>query len=111
MSEESIPFSLPQHQLSGGPPPPPSERPGAIHCADEVGVQSNPALAAEGWERRHLVDPERAEESIELYESLGFEVLAQQLTEEDFSETCRECASAICRTYVLLHTRRKKQGS
>lgn len=86
---------------------PPEQHRDTISCADDVGVRTNPKLAAEGWERRSLVDPARAEEFIELYESLGFEVLAQKLTAEDFSDTCRECASVVCQTYILIHTRKK----
>ena len=80
------------------------------NCADDIGVRTDPKLAAEGWERRSLVDPSRAEEFIELYESLGFEVLAQKLTPEDFSETCRDCASVVCKTYILIHTRKKRKS-
>ena len=86
----------------------PEEYGEAISCADDIGVRTNSKLAVEGWERRSLVDPARAEEFIELYESLGFEVLAQTLTPEDFADSCRECAStSICRTYLLIHTRKR----
>lgn len=69
-------------------------------------VRSDPALIAAGWVRRHLVDPDRARESVELYESMGFEVLAHELTPEDFGPQCQECASVVCRSHVLIYTRR-----
>lgn len=71
-------------------------------------VRSDPALIAAGWVRRHLVDPDRARESVELYESMGFEVLAHELTPADFGPRCQECASIVCRSYVLIYTRRPK---
>ena len=70
-------------------------------------VRSDPALIAEGWERRHMVGPDRIEESIEIYTSMGLEVKAQPLTPEDFADQCKECGSIICHSYVLIYTRKK----
>ncbi len=77
-------------------------------CTDLIGVRASEALEADGWTRRHLADPHRAEEAKQLYEEMGFEVLSQVLTPEDFAESCNECASTVCRTYVLIYTRRRK---
>lgn len=71
-------------------------------------MRTNPELAAAGWERRSVVDPARAAEFVELYESLGFEVLVQTLTPQDFADSCRDCAStSVCRTYILIYTRNR----
>ncbi len=67
---------------------------------------ANRALEAAGWERRFLADELRAREAVELYESLGYEVRAQQLEPADFGPQCDECAAAVCRSYVLIYTRR-----
>ena len=75
------------------------------------GVRSDPALEAQGWVRRHLVDPDRARESRELYESMGFEVLERTLSPEDFGQQCRDCASIICRSYILIYTRSSETES
>ncbi len=105
MNQEPRNISLPQQQpTSAG-----SVQPNLVNCSEDVGAQVDPILAAQGWERRQLVDPERAQEFIELYESLGFEVLAKKLTPEDFAKACQEGASVVCQTYVLLHTRKKKK--
>ncbi len=64
-------------------------------------------LIAQGWVRRHLVDPARARESIELYTSMGYEVKAQEPAPEDFGSRCGQCASIICHSHVLIYTRRK----
>lgn len=76
-------------------------------------VPGDPKLLAEGWVRKHLVDPDRARESIELYTSLGYEVRAQKLTPADFGPMCKDCASVVCRSYVLIYTRKNqpKNGS
>ncbi len=83
-------------------PPNPEEDPNAF------AVQADPRLIADGWVRRHLVGPDRAQESIELYTSLGYEVKAQKLTPADFGPKCSECASVACRSYVLIYTRKKE---
>ncbi len=74
--------------------------------ADELSVQADPKLIAEGWERRHLVDPDRAKESVELYTAMGFEVKECTLNPADFGPMCQSCASAVCRTYVMIYTRK-----
>jgi len=65
-------------------------------------------LAAEGWVRRHLVAPDRARESMDLYSSLGFEVRTCALTPDDFPTQCAHCAPEVCRSYVMIYTRRKQ---
>ncbi len=85
---------------------------GQANCGDpasleSISVQPDPELLAGGWERRQLADPDRAKEAIELYESLGFEVLAKELTEEDFGDACKTCAIAGCNGYVMIYTRKK----
>jgi hypothetical protein len=69
-------------------------------------IPADPELIADGWERRHLADPDRAEEAVQLYSSLGFEVKCQKLTPADFGPDCGDCASVVCKTYVLIYTRR-----
>ena len=79
-------------------------------CGDGEGesfsVRDDPTLIAAGWERRQLADPNRAKEAIDLYESLGFEVLAKELKDSDFGEDCKTCAVVGCQGYVMIYTRR-----
>lgn len=70
-------------------------------------IVDDPSLDEAGWVRRHLADPARAKESVELYTSLGFEVLSRRLQPRDFGPQCRDCAVTICRSYVLIYTRSK----
>jgi hypothetical protein len=69
-------------------------------------IPADPQLVSEGWERRYLADPDRAREAIDLYESLGYEVKAQKLTPDDFGPNCGDCASVVCKSYVLIYTRK-----
>lgn len=71
------------------------------------GVPDDPKLIAEGWVRRHLVDPARAKESTELYTSMGLEVMVRKLAPSDFGAKCQSCAESICATYVIIYTRKK----
>ncbi len=73
---------------------------------DKRDIRSDPELIAAGWVRRHLVDMERAQESLELYSSIGYEVKMQELKPEDFGPNCLHCTSVICRSYVLVYTRK-----
>ncbi len=72
----------------------------------EAGIAGNPALEAEGWQRRYLADEPRAREALELYGSMGFEVRAEKLDAEDFAEQCGDCSPTVCRSYVMIYTRK-----
>ncbi len=68
--------------------------------------QADPNLEAEGWRRRYLADPDRTEEAKEIYESLGLEVRIERLTPQDFGSECGTCPETVCKTYVLIYTRK-----
>ncbi len=70
-------------------------------------LRGNTALEAEGWERRYLADPDRAREAVELYSSMGFEVRAEKLEPADFGPQCGDCSQVVCRSYVLIYTRKR----
>jgi hypothetical protein len=70
------------------------------------GIPGNRALEAEGWQRRYLADPQRAQEAVDLYGALGFEVRAEKLTPSDFGPQCGDCSLVVCREYVLIYTRK-----
>jgi hypothetical protein len=69
-------------------------------------VQDDPELLAQGWVRRFMAAPERAREATDLYEAMGFEVKAVDLTPADFGPNCTECGSGLCQSYVLIYTRK-----
>ena len=67
----------------------------------------DPALVAEGWERRFMADGQRLKEYTELYESMGYEVRAEKVKPEEISDQCAGCRLLICRQFLTLYTRRK----
>lgn len=76
---------------------------------EEIGrtaVHGDPELIARGWVRRHLVDLERAREAVELYTSIGYEVKVKNLTPAELQSTCLPCAPGLCRSCVVIYTRK-----
>lgn len=65
-------------------------------------------LERDGWQRRHMVEPGRAQESIELYEKMGFEVMTQAPSLRDFGPNCKDCAQSACDSWVVVYTRKKR---
>ena len=76
--------------------------------SDGFGISSDAELVADGWERRFLADPERAREAVQLYTSLGYEVLEHKLTPAEFGPMCGQCPETSCLSYVMIYTRRKE---
>ena len=70
-------------------------------------LQPDPALVAEGWERRFTADAQRAQEAIELYTQLGYEVRAESLLPEQFTGECEGCQSQVISTFKTIYTRKK----
>jgi hypothetical protein len=73
--------------------------------ADGFAIRDDAELVAAGWERRFLADPDRAREATELYTSLGYEVLAHELTPDEFGPMCAQCPASACLSYVMIYTR------
>lgn len=69
--------------------------------------QANPALAAEGWERRFMADGLRLAEYTELYASMGYEVRAEKVPPDEIGPECGDCRLLICRQFVTLYTRKR----
>ena len=64
------------------------------------------------WERRSIIDNDRVSEQVEMYESIGFEVMVkdvdpEQLPEQLPEEYCKECFIANPEKYKILYTRKK----
>ena len=53
-----------------------------------------------------MVDGDRAAESEALYQQLGYEVKLQELKPSDFGAQCQACASGVCKSYVVVYTRK-----
>ena len=77
---------------------------------DDSWIRPDSRLVSQGWVRRHVTDPARAQESLELYESLGYEVTVRTLTPADLGPQCAACSDVVCRSYVVLYTRMREAG-
>ncbi len=69
-------------------------------------------LVAEGWERRFVATEPRLREAVELYQSIGFDVLLEPLpTEEELkSAGCEERGCTACfdverERYKIIYTK------
>lgn len=60
------------------------------------------------WERRSIIGNERVSEQVEMYESIGFEVMVKDVDPEQLPEEyCKECFIANPEKYKILYTRKK----
>lgn len=63
-------------------------------------------LEAQGWIRQFTIEAERADEYVELYESLGNEVRVEPVTPDLLvSEECTACILAAREKYRVIYTR------
>jgi hypothetical protein len=63
-------------------------------------------LEAQGWTRQFTIEVERADEYVELYESLGNEVRVEPVTPDLLaSEECTACILAAREKYRIIYTR------
>jgi len=74
----------------------------------EARLQPDPALVADGWERRFTTDSERVAEAMELYAKLGYAVRAEPLRPEEITDECEGCRSLAAREFQTIYTRKKK---
>ena len=71
-------------------------------------LEADPELVAKGWERRFTTDIKRAEEVIQLYIQLGYEVRAEPVKSEETTECCQNCHSPIGPKLKTIYTRLKR---
>lgn len=74
-------------------------------------------LADAGWERRFIASEPRLGEALELYESIGFDVLLDPLPSEDEmkgagceEKGCTACFELDRERYRIIYTRAKQAG-
>ncbi len=70
-------------------------------------LQGDPRLLAEGWERRFMTDGARAQEAVELYAALGYEVRAEPVHRDDVAEDCEECQLLMLLKFATIYTRKR----
>lgn len=69
----------------------------------------DPERIRAGWEHRFVASGARADEMIELYRELGFEVAADPLVTGGMVEGCATCFDAGGEEYRSIYTRRPER--
>jgi hypothetical protein len=69
-------------------------------------MEPDPALAAQGWERRFITDGGRAEEVVALYHQLGFEVRLEPVLPAEIPDGCSDCRLLLLFHFQTVYTRR-----
>jgi len=72
-------------------------------------------LISQGWEKRFIQDEPRLSEMVELYKSIGLEVLLEPLPGKGELSACSEGGCTACLDldplrYKIIFTRAKSQG-
>ena len=81
----------------------------SIHrVLSEAQLEPDPALVAQGWERRFTADEQRAKEAMELYTQLGYEVRAEVVSPEELHDDCQECRTVVSFHFQTIYTRKRK---
>jgi len=69
--------------------------------------EPDPALLAEGWERRFIADGQRSTEVVELYRQLGFEVRLEPIRAAEIPEGCSDCQLVFLLQFKTVYTRKR----
>ncbi len=80
---------------------------GAKRVLSEQQLQADSELVSEGWERRFIADVRRAEEAMELYEQLGYEVRAEHAQAEELGDDCDDCQLFLLLQFKTIYTRKR----
>ena len=69
-------------------------------------LEPDPALVAQGWERRFITDGGRAAEVVDLYQQLGFEVRLEPVSLAEIPDGCTDCQLMLLFHFQTVYTRR-----
>ncbi len=83
----------------------------ARRMLSEAQLEADPDRSAAGWVRRFIADRVRAEEAMELYSRLGYEVCADPVVPEELADDCEDCQLVARMRFVTIYTRRPAEGS
>lgn len=71
-------------------------------------MNNSKEIENEGWLRRCIIDNHRVSEQVEMYESIGFEVMVEDVIPEHLPEEyCKECFISNPEKYKIIYTRKK----
>jgi hypothetical protein len=79
----------------------------ADRVLSDAQLTPDPALVAEGWERRFTADEQRAKEAMELYSQMGYEVRAEPVRPEELQDDCADCRTVVSFHFQTIYTRKK----
>lgn len=65
-------------------------------------------LREQGWIKQSILDEPRLSECVELYKSLGYEVLLEPVRPEYLQQECAQCLCADTDKYKVIFTREKQ---
>jgi hypothetical protein len=83
----------------------------AHRAVSEAAIRPDPERIAAGWTRRFIADAARAEEAMDLYRELGFEVCADPVRPEDLAGECEACRLVAALRFKSIYTRRPGEAS
>jgi hypothetical protein len=69
-------------------------------------IEADPARIADGWTRRFVADRTRADEMMNLYRDLGFEVVADPIPPSQVGGDCGECQLLLLLEFKVIYTRK-----
>ncbi len=67
-------------------------------------TRSEKELIADGWTRRFVGGPPRLQETVELYNSLGYDVWLEPQELDEFRDECEDCTLALM-LFRVVYTR------
>ncbi len=73
--------------------------------AEVIDIKKNP-LEKEGWQRRSILDEPRLSEVVEMYESMGLDVIVVDF-EPELAEGCKTCLACQTGKFKVVYTRPK----
>ncbi len=73
-----------------------------------IDFEPNAELIADGWERRFATNPDQMEDTVRLYNELGYEVRSEPISPSELSAACGDCRLVTCQTYVTIYTRKQQ---
>lgn len=80
----------------------------AHRVLNEAHLAADPELIAQGWQRRFMADARRVQEAVELYKSMGFEVLTQAVKPAELSDDCDGCRVIVAFQFQTIYTRKQQ---
>jgi hypothetical protein len=81
------------------------------HCSPKKILERLPvtALEGDGWERRFITDVDRADEAVQVYSQLGFEVHVEPVLASELGGDCNQCALVAGCQFQTIYTRTNRR--